>query len=97
MFRNEAFEAKIADVQRQIEELKAGKEVDTGYQVSPGRVSKTHSISKQVSEDQVDEFYDEMRKFYKNPAKHKSPTRRLRKQIDAAWEHKTFLSNQPEY
>lgn len=78
--------------------MKAGKEVaDDQYDLSPGRINKSHTVTEQFGENQVDDFYKDMQKFYKNPAKHESPTRRLRKQINAAWEHKTFLSSQPEY
>lgn len=42
-------------------------------------------------EAKVDEFYSEMAKFYKKPPKHESPTRRLRQQIDCAFETKGFL------
>ena len=35
--------------------------------------------------------------IYKKPPKHESPTRRLRQQIDCAFESKGFLSKQPEY
>jgi len=50
-----------------------------------------------VPEEKVDEFYAEMAKFYQKPRKHESPTRRLRQQINAAFEHKGFLSQQPEF
>ena len=87
MFRNEAFEMKIAEVQRKIEEMKSGK---ADYSPASPTRSKT---SFTVDEGQVDAFYKEMDKFYANPKKHESPTRRLRQQINAAWEHKSFLAS----
>ena len=43
----------------------------------------------------LDEFRDVMDFVYggKNPPKHKSPTKRLVQQKDAAWDHKTHLKN----
>ena len=38
-----------------------------------------------------------MAKFYQKPPKHVSPTRRLRQQIDCAFEHKAFLAQEPEF
>ena len=45
----------------------------------------------------MDAFYQEMGKFYSKPAKHESPTRRLRQQIETAFTQKEFLSKQPDY
>ena len=41
-----------------------------------------------------DEFYKAMDQIYggKNPKKHKSPTKRLMQQKNAAWTHKEFLA-----
>ena len=50
-----------------------------------------------VPEAKVDEFYQEMSKFYQRPPKHESPTRRLRQQIDCAFTQKGFLAQQPDY
>lgn len=48
-------------------------------------------------EDKVDSFYKDMEKFYRKPSKHASPTRRLRQQIDTAFEQKAFLAKQDEF
>ena len=77
LFRNEEFEKRIAEVQRKIEEFKQQGPTQAQECSSPG-IGKSNFISKDCDEEQVDEFYKDMKNFYKNPAKHQSPTRRLR-------------------
>ena len=77
IFRNEEFEKRIAEVQKKIEDFKQQGPSPAQECSSPG-LGKSNFINKDCDEEQVDEFYKDMHKFYKNPSKHQSPTRRLR-------------------
>ena len=95
MFRNEDFERRMAEVQRQIEEIRnaAPKRIPMEHErsLSPPPKSPPRKIV-MGEEGYVDDLYAELDRFYEKPKKHASPTRRLRQQIDAAVEQKSYLS-----
>ena len=97
MFKNEEFDQRINDVQRKIEQMRGGNVEFVAEPGSPLRASSPVKASAFANEHKVDAFYNEMAKFYERPEKHKSPTRRLRQQIDCAFEQKGFLSQQAEF
>ena len=99
LFKNEKFERKITDIQQQIEELKGQRERGEHMFSEPASPTKfSYKLGGQaIPEGKVDAFYNEMNKFYEKPPKHESPTRRLRQQINCAFEQKALLSQQPEF
>ena len=107
MFYNPAFVDKINDIQAEFEQLLAERNAISPTKIgglragSPTKgaggvgVSITGKVAMKEGADlKGDEFYKAMDMIYggKNPPKHKSPTKRLMQQKDAAVDHKTFLS-----
>ena len=107
MFYNPAFVDKINDIQEEFERLLAERNANSPTKIgglragSPTKgaggvgVNITGKLTMKEGADlKGDEFYKVMDKIYggKNPPKHKSPTKRLMQQKDAAVNHKTFLS-----
>ena len=80
MFRNEAYEAKIAEVQAQFQ-----AELQRDPRASPTRVRKGDDGLA------MDEFYKIMGEFYQGQKRHDSPTKRLMQQKKASFDHKTKL------
>ena len=84
MFRNEDFERRMAEVQRQIEEIK---------NAAPKKPKMLHEQSPSPKKNALnDDIFAEFDKYDEKPKKHASPTRRLRQQKDAAVEQKGYLS-----
>jgi hypothetical protein len=88
MFYNEEHERRIAEVEAQKKALMQ----DDGMQAVYERMAHAKDDNPMLAA-----IYKDMENFYKKPGKHDSPTRRLRQQKDTCWEHKEFLSQQPEF
>ena len=93
MFRNEAYEAKIAAIQDEFQRLlKKDNGRSSPAKGSPTKKSSAAASSEYAKDLNMDDFYKVMGEFYDNKMKrHASPTKRLMDQKKAAFEHKTYL------